>query len=159
MSDAQLSDVDYRSIDRDEHWLMVMSILVEIAGGADDREMMEWMHGALLPFADLISIHDLMRAGRGSVNSSLGVLAAGLGDLDAAIECFERAIEKEEAADMRPGMLVSQLGLARTLRARGARGDAKRAAGLIEVAVRETRALEMGPGSGAVATLKVLGEQ
>jgi len=154
----RLADLDYRSIERDEHWLLVMSILGEIARGAGDREMMEWLHDQLLPFAELIAIHDLMRAGRGSVKSVLGVLAAGLGDLETAIERLEEAVDKERAADMRPSMFVSQLELARSLRARGEEGDAERAEGLIAEVGREVRAEGIGPGTQVHGLLSILEE-
>ncbi len=141
-----VKDIDFRSIDRDEHWLLAMTTLADIATEMGDREIMEWLYGALSPYSDLIAIHDLLRAGRGSVASSVGFLAQGLGDLDDAVGFFERAIDLEEAADMRPGLVVSRLRFAHALRRRDAPQDAERAARLLTLASQESEALGLGPG-------------
>jgi DNA-binding winged helix-turn-helix (wHTH) protein/tetratricopeptide (TPR) repeat protein len=148
---AQVTQIDYQNMDHDEHWLTAMAILTQIGCAVADRKMIEWLHGALLPFADLITVHDLLRGGIGSVANLLGSLDAALGELDAAVDWFERAIAKEKVADMRPARLVSQLGLAGALREQGS--DAGRVAQIIEAATREVRALELGAGSTAVALI------
>ena len=84
------------------------------------------------------------RAGRGSVASSVGFLAEGLGDLDGAIRLFERALELEEAADMRPGLVVSWKRFAHTLQRRDAPQDAERAARLLSLASQESEVLGLG---------------
>lgn len=148
-----IKDVDYKTLDRDEHWLMAITTLVDIAVGVGDLEMMEWLDGALCDYADLIAVHDLLRAGRGSVASSLGMLCRGLGDLDRSVTYFERAIELEEAADMQTGLAVSRLGLVAALEDRDGPGDATRIPGLLNQAIEIVGALGLGPKSRVVRSL------
>ena len=156
---ALVREVDYRSMDRDEHWLVAMSSMCEVAVEVGDRDMMEYLFSALDPFSELIAIHDLLRAGSSSVASCLGNLARGLGDLETSIARYERGIEREIESDMRPGVVRSRLQLARSLLERRARGDRKRAEGLIAEAESEARRLGIALVGQHWATLEALGNR
>jgi DNA-binding winged helix-turn-helix (wHTH) protein/tetratricopeptide (TPR) repeat protein len=142
---ALLEGLDLRSVDRDEHWLLAVTTLAEIAVDAGHRELLEWMYEALAPYADLMAIHDLLRAGHGSVSHTLGAVATALGELDAAVGFLERAIEQESAADMRRALAASRLSLALALRRRGRRSDRERASELIRQGERDCVDLGLGP--------------
>ena len=142
----RLSAIDLRMADRDEHWLLAMTLAAGLAVDAGAVDLMEWLYSELVPYAELMAIHDLMRAGRGSVASALGRLAAGLGDLDASVDFLRRAIEKERAADMRPARVESELWLAWTLRERGAVGDRAASDALAKKAAAEARVLGLQTG-------------
>ncbi len=142
-----LDDIDLRAMERDENWLMALTTLSGLALDVGHRDLIEWLHGALRPYAGLIAIHDLLRAGYSSVASSLGSLATELGDLDAAVELYEQAIELEERADMIPALTGTRLGLACTLRRRGAPDDGERSVRLAEQGESTCRELGLGPFS------------
>ena len=144
---TRLSELDYRGLERDEHWMMLMTSLADIATSVGDSEMCQWLHGQLRPFTHLISVHDSMRVGRGSVAFAVGILAVALGDLDDAVEQFETAIERERGADMRHALVMSHLGLAGALARRGRPEDSDRATGLIQFARDEGRRLGLGAAS------------
>ena len=154
-----IRQIDYPSMERDEHWLLAATGIAEIAAAARDREISGWAYQALLPYADLIGIDDLLRASRSSVASSLAASAACLGKLDDAVAHYEKAIAKEEAADLITAVTTSRLGLARVLRERGGPGDIERAEGLIERAAETIRELALGPESREHRLLGALGEQ
>lgn len=149
-----VKSVDYKSIDRDEHWLIAMAGLTDVAVSAGDTEMTKWLYEALAPYADLIAIHDLIFLGRGSVGFSVALLAVGLQDLDAAAGHFERAIEVEESAGMRLALVLSRVGLAGTLGRRGAPGDTERAQALFDRACDESSHLGLGDSNPVVRLLE-----
>ncbi|MCS5636364.1 MAG: hypothetical protein NZ990_07590, partial [Myxococcota bacterium] len=101
----------------------------------------------------------LLRASRSSVAFSLAASAACLGKLDDAVAHYEKAIAKEEGADLITAVTTSRLGLARVLRERGGPGDGERAEGLIERAAKTIRELALGPESREHQLLGALGEQ
>ncbi len=116
-----------RALERDENWLLVMATIGEMAIDLGDREMVDWIYDAMLPYEELITMHDLIRVGRGAVAHPLGLFAVARGDLDAAVAHFERAIEIEDRARMRFARVQSELGLVGALDRRGGPGDARRA--------------------------------
>ena len=72
----------------------------------------------------------------GAVDRSRGDVARTLGRLDDAIECYERAIDIEEAVGARIYANRSRLGLAHALAARDADGDRERVEFLAPAVVR-----------------------
>ncbi len=72
----------------------------------------------------------------GAVDRSRGEVARTLGRLDDAIECYERAIDIEEAVGARIYANRSRLGLAHTLAARDAVGDRERVEFLAPAVIR-----------------------
>ena len=59
----RVKDMNYQSLDRDENWMLIQTNLADIAVCSGDREMGKWLYDALLPYASLIAIHDLLRVG------------------------------------------------------------------------------------------------
>jgi len=155
----RIRGVDYRKIERDEHWLLCITSLADIAVDVGDQDMARWLYRALMPYADLIAIHDLMRIGRGSVGFTLGLLAVALGEPDAAVGHFERAIAVEEAADMRLGRITSQVGLAGALGRRSAVGDEARARDLLQAARIAGERLALGEGCRVMRFLLARGDE
>ena len=142
-----IDGLDLDTFERDENWLMALSTLAWLAVEVSHRDLVEWLYSALRPYGELIAIHDLLRAGYSSVASSLGLLACELGDLDVAVELYEQAIERERRADMMPALVGSRLGLAWTLRQRGAAGDRARADDLAGSGEAACENLGLGPFS------------
>jgi tetratricopeptide (TPR) repeat protein len=138
----RIASVDYRALDRDEHWLLAMGMLSDLAFDLELREVLEWLYEELQPYAHLMGVHDLMRASTGSLHACLGEVATGLGLLDEAIGHYEGAIERERAARMRPSAAQSMGGAARALLLRGGPGDVERAR--VWLAELEQLAAEMG---------------
>jgi len=93
------------------------------------------------------------------VASSLAASAACLGKLDDAVAHYEKAIAKEEGADLVTAVTTTRLGLARVLRERGGPGDGERAEGLIDRAAETIRELALGPESRERRLLGAMGEQ
>lgn len=132
-----VAEVDYRTLERDEHWLLAMGILSDIAFAVDDRALMQELYDTLFPYRELMLVHDLLRACSGSVHSCLGELATGLGRLDLAIEHYERSIEREIESGTTSAVPSSELGLARALAERGGAPDLERARKICEERSRE----------------------
>jgi DNA-binding winged helix-turn-helix (wHTH) protein/tetratricopeptide (TPR) repeat protein len=129
------------SLERDEHFLLTTAVLSDVITELGDRERAAELYELLLPYAHLLSFHDLLRTFAGSVSGELGELASLLGRHDAAIAHYEEALRREGAAGARSAEVSSRIGLARSLRARGAPGDAKRADALLREAARDAAPL------------------
>ena len=122
-----VASLDYRNLDRDEHWLIGVGILCDAAYQLEDRELLEWLEEVLQPYSELMGVHDLLRASTGSVAAYLGEVTCGLGRYDEAVAWYEKALRKESEFNALPAVISSHFGLARALRARGAAGDDERA--------------------------------
>jgi hypothetical protein len=88
------------------------------------------------------------------VARALGVLAAVLGRHDEAAEHLDTAIEIERRMRARPWVAHAQHGLAETLLARDAPGDADRAQALLDEAVEGYRALGMDAWAARAAAAR-----
>jgi tetratricopeptide (TPR) repeat protein len=129
------------SLERDEHFLLTTAILSDVITELGDRARAEELYELLLPYAHLLSLHDLLRTFAGSVSGELGELATALGRHDAAVAHYEEALRREGAARARAAEVSSRVGLARALRRRAAPGDVSRAEALVRQVAREADAL------------------
>jgi len=120
----------FQDLERDEHWLIFMSVLAELAFHLGDVERGEQLRALLAPYEDHIVSHDLLRAVSGSVHSVLGLLSTLAGRFDEAVQCYERALVREAALGAPCALHTSEAGLARALEARGEPGDLERAGAL-----------------------------
>jgi hypothetical protein len=130
-----------RGLERDEHWLMAMSLAAELSLRLADTGVAALLRDLLWPYRDLTASHDLMRTVTRTVASLLGSLATATGDFDGGEADFERAIASEREQGLLPALCDSQAGLARLLLARGRRTDVARARALIDEAEAGARAI------------------
>jgi DNA-binding winged helix-turn-helix (wHTH) protein/tetratricopeptide (TPR) repeat protein len=130
-----------RGLERDEHWLVTVGGLARLAVVLGDAPRAAWLSDLLRPYADLVLVHDMLRAVGEPVTATLGHLATACGQLDAAARYYERAIAKATAMHARVAAIDIHVGYARMLTARGSRGDRRRAAGLQDQATRAMAAL------------------
>jgi hypothetical protein len=122
------------ALERDEHFLLTAALLSDVIVELGERDLAAELYGLLLPYAHLLSLHDLLRTFAGSVSGELGELAGVLGRHDVAVAHYEDALARERAADARAAEVSSRVGLARALRARRAPGDERRATALLREA-------------------------
>jgi DNA-binding SARP family transcriptional activator/tetratricopeptide (TPR) repeat protein len=87
-----------RSWPRDTNWLSATKELSEAAYLLGDLELGADLEDLLAPFADRLVVSARALLCIGSVAGALGRLAELRGDLDAAIDHYEQAIEREESA-------------------------------------------------------------
>jgi DNA-binding winged helix-turn-helix (wHTH) protein len=119
---------DFDDLERDEHWMVSMSLLASAAVVLRDRRRAGILYARLLPFRHLAVSHDLMRCVAGSAEHPLGQLALVLERPADAVAHFEAALAQERAMGAGPACVRSALGLASALLARGAAGDRETAA-------------------------------
>jgi hypothetical protein len=123
---------DFADHPRDEHWLMGMGVMAQLACALEDTERAAVLYELLEPYADLMMIHDLLRESSGSTAAVLGNLATFLGRHGEGQTHFEHAIAKEKAAGERPQLLLTKASYASLLHQRDGAGDAQRSRALID---------------------------
>jgi tetratricopeptide (TPR) repeat protein len=116
------------SLARDEHWLMTVGGLGRIAVLLGDTGRAADLHALLLPYADLVLVHDMLRAVGEPVASVLAHLETLLGRFDAAAEHYQAAVARTAAMGARLPALDCKAGQWRLCEVRGAHGDRARAA-------------------------------
>ena len=126
---------------RDEHWLVTLGSLSSVAVLLDDHPRAAALYDLLMPFADLVLVHDLLRSIHVSVDSVLGSLATVLGRYDDGVSHFERALAKQTEMGARLAMIESRTGYARLLVVRNQPGDRARADTLLADVRAEMAAL------------------
>jgi tetratricopeptide (TPR) repeat protein len=127
---------------RDNEWIFEMSITSEVAALLEDRDAATILYEELTPFGEL---HAAAWA-EGSVGAAsryLGLLAATLGDLDAAVGHLEHAERFNERMGARPWTIRTRADLGRVLLRRGGAADRARAHDLLEGARSGAAALGM----------------
>jgi DNA-binding winged helix-turn-helix (wHTH) protein/tetratricopeptide (TPR) repeat protein len=124
--DALAAD-GFRDFERDEGWLLSMSILTDVALELQDLERATVLREQLEPYAELMVSHDLIRVVSGSVASLLGHLALLQGEAEPAIRWLEMALVKETDFRSASSLPRTRLSLARALRRRDQPADASRA--------------------------------
>ena len=95
-----------------------------------EAEIARIVEDALAPFADHHSVTARVAFTYGPVRQLLGRLAAFRGDLDRAVDHFDRAIAELSAFGAEPRVVRTRVALAEVLRRRGAHGDSERAEAL-----------------------------
>jgi AAA ATPase domain len=97
---------------RDSEWLPMMCQLAELIAEVGGHPVAGWAYQQLLPCAELFVVEGIGAALRGPVQRHLGILAAALGDAEAAAAHFDRAVERARG-------IGATLYVARTLRDAG----------------------------------------
>lgn len=131
----------FGSIERDEHWLLAMNMLADLACRLGDAKRGNQIADLLASYSELIICHDLLRTVAGSVQGVLGQLAQLSGRSDDAVAHYERAVEIEAGLGALPSLHGSQAGLAEALAARGDPGDRERSRDLAAAATAGMDAL------------------
>ena len=152
-----LAAKEFADLPRDEHWLSAMSTLSLLAILLGDRRRGAVLYDYLKPYADLVVVHDLLRATFGSVASVLGNLATLLQRYDEGAVHYEHAIAKEAAMEARPALLGSQAGYARLLIMRGQARDRAKAKALIREVQAGAQAIGVRPTALYLTALADLG--
>jgi len=135
----------------DTGWLATVTAGGELAARFGDQEAAALCHRMLLPHRAYYVAS--AAAYRGAVARTLGILAAALGDHDAA----DRHLTEAEAMERRAGapgdLAIARLAHARALAARGGPGDRARAGTLAEQCAHTARRLGMAPALAEASAL------
>jgi DNA-binding SARP family transcriptional activator len=129
---------DLSRLARDNEWLTALSFLPEVCERVGDVGRARQLYDLLVPFAGRLA-SDPGDLDAGSIDRSLGQLAAFLGLHDEAVAHFEAAIERDDALGYRPWAAWSRFELGRLLLGH----DAARARELVEAARTTATALGM----------------
>ncbi|MFI9464006.1 ATP-binding protein [Streptomyces xiamenensis] len=126
-------------------WLRFQAMAAAVTG---DRELASHARDALAPFARewAVSLYGFDIGG--PLVLWRGVAESALGNADAAVAAFEAAVASAERMGARPWVVEAGSRLAAALAARGAAGDAERAAALGESVRTEAAALGMARLAG-----------
>jgi tetratricopeptide (TPR) repeat protein len=139
---GELASSRFSTFVRDNEWLLTASLGAEVCAMLGDSAAAASLYEQLAPFAGVHAIGHA-EGSVGAVDRYLGVLAATVGDLDAARHHLDAAIAVNRQLGARPWTAHSQADLAALLTRRGARGDAARAAELRWAALATARDLGM----------------
>ena len=126
-----LAEGGFETLRRDEHWLAHMGTLSTVAVLLGDDVRAAQLYQLLLPYADLVIVHDLLRSVGGTVAATLGSLATLLGRYEDGERHFGQARAREIAIG---GMtaVMDRPAYARLLLTRNGPGDRARALALLE---------------------------
>ncbi|UJB44921.1 AAA family ATPase [Streptomyces sp. A1-5] len=132
--DTMLADGLPRPVDTT--WLPMMAAAAETAAALRDRATCDRLHAELTPFADRAVVVGVTTPAvcLGSMSRYLGLLAAELGDLDAADAHFDRAIAANRALGVTPALAHCRFERAALLLRRGGADDLRAAAQLLSEA-------------------------
>jgi len=86
-----------------------MSLAASAAIALDEPAIAERLFSLLLPYEQLMFVHDHLHVCRGSVASSLGALLGVMGRHDEAIDRLRAAIAQEEALGAEPAALDTRI--------------------------------------------------
>ena len=141
-------------IPRDAEWLPVMTQLAEAAVVLGDRVLAAELRAHLEPYGRLCVVEGIGAAHRGSVARAVALLAASLGDRDAALAALDRARPIDEAIG---GLLAAHArhATARALRLVGAAVDQPAAADHALDAADRYRAMGLATLAAEAAALAI----
>ena len=140
------------AIPRSSTWLSGMLAVVEAADALGDPALAGAAARELVPYADLPIMPSLAVVCLGSVERPLGIAARLAGDLDAAVDHFERAIDANLNLGNRPVTAMCRAEAALALVERGRSEDRDRAQGLLTEAIADAEVMGMDTGSPGGAT-------
>jgi hypothetical protein len=126
-----LAAAGFDHLRRDEHWLVTMGSLSNVAVLVGDRARAADLYERLLPYADLVFVHDLLRSVSGTVGSALGSLATLIGRYDEGERHYQRAHALEQAMGG-VAAVMDRAGYARLLLLRGRPGDRERGLAVLD---------------------------
>ena len=104
---------DFADLERDEHWLLALDVIADLAVEFEDRRRGEILYAMLLPYRGLLISHDLLRVVTETAEGLLGMLALLTNRVDEALAHYERAVERAEGLGLAPALRLAQQGLAR----------------------------------------------
>ncbi|GAA3212923.1 AfsR/SARP family transcriptional regulator [Microbacterium terregens] len=137
----------------DRNWLSTSCILAVVAAELDELALAQELHDALLPFEDRLMTIGLGVTCWGTVARPLGLLAAALGDAEAAISHYRNAVECAARVGAHPWLAEAQWELAELLAHRCQPGDHDEALFLAAEAAATGRALQLHGIEGAASTV------
>jgi class 3 adenylate cyclase len=169
-----LAQRDFSDIPRDGNFLTATALLAHVAAGVGDRSRAALLEQALTPYAGRTVVIAAGAVALASVELSLGVLRAALGDADGALVHLARAQQQHERWGARAFVVWTAQEQLRVLLGRAAPGDREAAAALVAATLPVARDLGMArhverlltaavdlraPGASSRESLHVLGEQ
>lgn len=150
----RLAADDFAGLNRDEEWLLAMTLLAPVCRFLGDTERAATLYGLLAPFSNRNGL-GAPEFATGSVSRSLGLLAALLERWEASVHHFEDAIEMNERMRARPWRAHAEHDYARALLSRDAPSDRDRALELLARAGGTYRELGMDGWAERAASLDV----
>lgn len=142
----------------DRNWLATACILADSAARLRELEIAAAVREALLPFEDRLVTIGLGVTCWGTVSRPLALLAEALGDTDAAVRHYRRAIHMAGKVGAQPWLAEAQSELAALLANRADDGDLQEAFALASEAAATGRALKLHSielaASGVLAALR-----
>jgi hypothetical protein len=143
---------EFENLPRDMFWLVCLWLLADVVTHLGDAPRAERLYALLLPYRDRC-VTCLAAFCAGSLERSLGNLAAVLGRWDAAAAHFDAATAVNERIGARPWVAHGEHDHARMLLARGRAGDRAAAVERLRRAESAARALGMTDLLGRVEAL------
>lgn len=137
----------------DRNWLATTCILAVVAAELRELDIAQSARDALLPFEDRLVTIGLGVTCWGTVSRPLALVAAALGDTDAAITHYRRALAFAARIGAHPWLAEAQTELAAILAGRSGSGDAEEAIALATEAVAAGRALQLRGAEEAAAVV------
>jgi hypothetical protein len=104
---------DFADIERDEHWLITLDVIADLALDFEDARRAAILYDRLLPYRALLVSHDLLRVVTEPAEAVLGTLALATGRAADALAHYERALERALQLGLRPAQRLAREGLAR----------------------------------------------
>ena len=149
----ELAASDFTDLPFNDEWLLGMALLTQTCAFLGDSRRAAVLYERLLPFAEtnVVSYIDVTL---GSVQRSLGVLAATMHRFDEATQHFDAALQMNERMGARPWVAHTRHDHAAMLRDRGAPGDREKAVELARLALASYRELGMELWAGRASTLE-----
>ncbi len=129
----------------DENLLLTMVLLGHASAHLDRPETSRLLHRLIRPYAQRAVVTGSGDACLGSAGLAAGILAAGSGELDEAVEHLQAALEHNLDLGVRPFVVLNRLELARVLLDRGTRRHRATARPVLDDALDEARAMGMRP--------------
>ncbi len=158
-----LAAKDFADVPRDEHWLVAISQIAELASLLRDQRRAEILYDLLKPFADRNVVHDLLRTYLGSASHYLALLAGSLTRIADASAYFERALAMNARMGALPYVARTQYEYAHMLLVHSAADQRRKAVDLLDQCIaaasalgltwlhRRSSALREKAGAGSVA--------
>jgi ATP/maltotriose-dependent transcriptional regulator MalT len=139
---ARLTRIGLGALPPSSSWLTTMFLSAEAAFMLGDPTTAAEVRRLVSPYAGLPVMPSLAVVCLGSAQRTMGLTAATCGEMDAAVEHLEQALQVDRQLGSRPMSVLTEHTLATILAARGSDGDLDRAQTL--VARSATRAERVG---------------
>jgi DNA-binding SARP family transcriptional activator/tetratricopeptide (TPR) repeat protein len=133
----------FDALPRDANWLIAVTLLAEVCGALGDAARAAVLHRMLEPYAGRNVVVGRAATCNGAAARLLGILAATMGDWDAAERRFDEADALHAAMGARPWIAHTQLARGAMLLARGDAADHPRVRALLGDAIVLADALGM----------------